>query len=59
MQELTIRPLDEGETYKFLGIEETNQIYHQNMRKILRESFVKVVKIILKTKLTPKKKTYY
>ena len=56
MQELTIRPLDEGETYKYLGIEETNQIYHQNMRKILRESFVKVVKIILKTKLTPKNK---
>ena len=56
LQELTIRSLDEGETYKYLGIEETNQIDHQNMRKMLEEGYVKVVKLILKIKSTPKNK---
>ena len=56
LQELTIRPLDEGETYKYLGIEETNQIDHQKMRKMHKEGYVKVLKMILKTKLTPKNK---
>ena len=49
LQDLAIRLLDEGVTYKYLGMEQTNQIDHQIMRKMYKEGYVKSVKIILKT----------
>ena len=56
LQDLSISALEEGETYKYLGVEETNKIDHQKMRKMHKEGYVKTVKMILKTKLTPKNK---
>ena len=49
-----------GETYKYIWIEDTNEIDHQFMNKMHEESCVKAVKTIFKTKLTPKKQnTFY
>ena len=56
LQDLSIKALEEGETYKYLGVEETNKIDHAKMRKLHKEGYVKTVKMILKTKLTPKNK---
>ena len=56
LQEYSIRALEEGETYKYLGIEETNQIDHQKMRKLHRDSYAKLLKTVLKTKLSAKNK---
>lgn len=56
LQDLSIRALEEGETYKYLGIEEANNIDHKKMRSVYKEGYVKTVKVILKTKLSPKNK---
>ena len=56
LQDLSIKALEEGETYKYLGVEETNKIDHATMRKLHKEGYVKTIKMILKTKLTPKNK---
>ena len=56
IQDLSIRTLQEDETYKYLGIEETNQIDHAKMRKMHKDSYIKALKMILKTKLSAKNK---
>ena len=56
LQDLSIKALEEGETYKYLGVEETNKIDHTKMRKLHKEGYVKTLKMILKTKLTTKNK---
>jgi len=56
LQEYTIQALEEGQTYKYLGVEETNQIDHAKMRKLHRDSYAKGIKKLLKTKLSPKNK---
>ena len=52
----SIQALEQGETYKYLGIEETNEIDHQKMRKLHRDAYAKLLKTILKTKLSAKNK---
>ena len=52
----SIQALKQGETYKYLGIEETNEIDHQKMRKLHRDAYAKLLKTILKTKLSAKNK---
>ena len=56
LQEYTIRALEEGQSYKYLGVEETNQIEHEKMRKLHRDSYANNLKKVLKTKLSPKNK---
>ena len=56
LQEFSIRALEEGETYKYLGVEETNMIDHSKMRVLHKEECITTIKKILKTKLNPKNK---
>ena len=56
LQEFTIEALEEGRTYKYLGVEESNQIDHPKMRMLHKDSYTRSLKKILKTKLSPKNK---
>ena len=55
LQELSIKSLGEEDTYKYLGIEEKNNIEHIRMRKQHKEGYVSTIKMILKTKLSSEK----
>lgn len=52
----TIRGVEEGETYKYLGVEESSMIEHKKMRERATNDYFDALKIILKTKLSTKNK---
>ena len=56
LQDMSIRTLEENETYKYLGIEENNQIDHAKMRKMHRDCYTNALKLVLKSKLSAKNK---
>ena len=51
-----INDIIEGESYKYLGIEEVSTIEHAKMRSRAANNYFKTIKIILKTYLSPKNK---
>jgi hypothetical protein len=48
--------LEEGKTYKYRGIEETEGIQHQKIKKILKKEYSRRLRMILKSKLHAKNK---
>ena len=52
----SIEDLQEDAAYKYLGIEESSDIQHKKMREKIHGEYVKRVKKICKTELTPKNK---
>ena len=51
-----LRELEGGETYKYLGVEESEVIEHRKMREKVRAEYEWRVKRICRTELTPKNK---
>jgi hypothetical protein len=54
VQNYTIQNLNNEESYKYLGIEESNEIHHKNMKIKIKNEYIHRVKKILKTQLNNK-----
>ena len=54
----TIRELEPGETYKYLGFNEGNGINHSAMKEKIRKEYYRLVRLILKTEVNSKKSNY-
>ena len=46
-----IQELEEGKTYKYLGIEESEGIQHQQMKERLKQEYSRRLRMILKSEL--------
>jgi hypothetical protein len=51
-----IQELEQGKTYKYLGIEESDGIQHQQMNERLKKEYTRRLKMILKSELNAKNK---
>jgi hypothetical protein len=51
-----IQDLEQGKTYKYLGIEESDGIQHQQMEGRLKKEYTRRLRTILKSELNGKKK---
>jgi hypothetical protein len=51
-----IKELEQGKTYKYLGIEESDGIQHQQMKERLKKEYTRRLRIILKSELNAKNK---
>ena len=51
-----IQNLEDEATYKYLGIEESDNLLHKKIKKQVTEEYIRRLKIICKTELTPKNK---
>ena len=51
-----IQELEQGETYKYLGIEETEGIQHQQMKERLKQEYSRRLRMILKSELNARNK---
>jgi hypothetical protein len=49
-----IEPMDENESYKYLGMQQTRGIEHKHIKEKLKKKFFKRVEAVLKTKLSGK-----
>ena len=47
----TIKGLEPGQVYKYLGVDESNGIQHSTMRERLRRKYFRRVKMVLRTEL--------
>ena len=52
-----IQELEQGKTYKYLGIEESEGIQHQQMKEILKKEYSRRLRMILKSELNARNKT--
>ena len=52
----SIRQLDPGETYKYLGMEESIGIQHKTIKEKVKREYIRRVRAVLKTELTAKNK---
>jgi hypothetical protein len=52
-----IQELEHGKTYKYLGIEKSDGIQHQQMKERLKKEYTRRLRIILKSALNAKKIT--
>jgi len=53
-----IQELEQGKTYKYLGIEESEAIQHQQMKERLKQEYSRRFRMILKSELNARKKNY-
>ena len=51
-----IQELEEGKTYKYLGIEESEGIQHQQMKERLKQEYSRRLRMILKSELNARNK---
>jgi hypothetical protein len=51
-----IQKLEQGKTYKYLGIEESDSVQHQQMKERLAKEYTRRLRLILKTELNAKNK---
>ena len=51
-----IQELEQGKTYKYLGIEETVGIQHQQMKERLKQEYSRRLRMILKSELNARNK---
>jgi hypothetical protein len=51
-----IQELEQGKTYKYLGIEESDGIQHQQMKERLKNEYIRRLRMILKSELNAKNK---
>ena len=51
-----IQELEQGKTYKYLGIEEKDGIQHQQMKERLQQEYRRKLRMILKSELNAKYK---
>jgi hypothetical protein len=51
-----IQELEQGETYKYLGIEESEGIQHQQMKERLKQEYRRRLRMILKSQLSARNK---
>ena len=51
-----IQELEQGKTYKYLGIEESEGIQHQQMKERLKQEYSRRLRMILKSELNAKNK---
>jgi len=51
-----IQELEQGKTYKYLGIEESEGIQHQQMKERLKEEYSRRLRMILKSELNTRNK---
>ena len=51
-----IQELEQGKTYKYLGIEEKDGIQHQQMKERLQQEYRRRLRMILKSELNAKNK---
>jgi hypothetical protein len=51
-----IQKLEQGKTYKYLGIKESDGIQHHQMKGRLKKEYTRRVKIVLKSELNAKSK---
>jgi hypothetical protein len=51
-----IQELEQGKTYKYLGIEESEGIQHQQMKKRLKQEYRRRLRMILKSELNARNK---
>jgi len=51
-----VQELEQGNTYKYLGIEESEGIQHQQMKDRLKQEYSRRLKMILKSELKARKK---
>jgi hypothetical protein len=51
-----IQELEEGKMYKYLGIEESEGIQHQQMKERLKKEYIRRVRMILKSELNARNK---
>jgi hypothetical protein len=49
-----VEPMDENESYKYLGMQQTCGIEHKHIKETLKKKFFKRVKAVLKTKVNGK-----
>jgi hypothetical protein len=52
-----IQELEQGKTYKYLGIEESDSIQHQQMKERLKKEYTRRLRMILKSELNAKNKS--
>ena len=50
------RELEQGKTYKYLGIEEVEGIQHQQMKERLKQEYNRRLRMILKSELNARNK---
>jgi len=51
-----IQKLEQGKTYKYLGIEENEGIQHQQMRERLKQKYSRRIRMLLKCELNARNK---
>ena len=51
-----IQELEQGKTYKYLGIEESEGIQHQQRKEILKKEYSRRLRMILKSELNARSK---
>jgi hypothetical protein len=51
-----IQELEQGKTYKYLGIEEGEGIHHQQMKDRLKQEFNRRLRMVLKSELNARNK---
>jgi len=51
-----IQELEQGKTYKYLGIEESDGIQHQQMKERLKQEYSRRLRMILKSELNARNK---
>ena len=51
-----IQDLEQGKTYKYFGIEESEGIQYQKMKEILKREYNRRLRMILKSELNARKK---
>ena len=51
-----IQELEQGKTYKYLGIEESEGILHQQMKERLKQEYSRRLRMILKSELNSRNK---
>jgi hypothetical protein len=51
-----IKELDLREAYKYLGIEESHDIEHENEKEKFKKEYVRRLRLVLGTELSPKNK---
>jgi hypothetical protein len=49
-----IDPMDEDESYKYLGMQQSRGIEHKHIKNILKKTFIRRVETLLKTQLNGK-----
>ena len=51
-----IQELEQGKTYRYIGIEESEGIQHQQMKEMLKQEYSRRLSIIMKCELNPRNK---